>query len=160
MIRLNVYFCTFMNEVLRDALAYTFVFPRCKKSVTQKSLIIIPNTQSYRNRNIRPNNGDMVFVPRTRGHPQALPEGGVDLQSLAQHLGADVLHAVPAQVHLPQAGVAAQRVDQHGAPRAQPRVGQRQRLQRLATMTVQHHDTVGGRGGEREKGRRKRERER
>ena len=67
------------------------------------------------------------------------PERGVDLQSLAQHLGSDVLHAVPAQVHLPEAGVAAQRVDQHRAPGAQPRVRQRQRLQRLGSGQTRGH---------------------
>lgn len=35
------------------------------------------------------------------------PESGVDLQGFAEHLGSDVLHAVPAQVNLSQAGVAA-----------------------------------------------------
>lgn len=59
------------------------------------------------------------------------PECGVDLKGFAQHLGSDVVHVVPAQVHFSQAGVAAQGVDQHGAPRAQARVGQRQRLQGL-----------------------------
>lgn len=46
------------------------------------------------------------------------PERGVDLQGFAQHLGSDVVHVVPAQVHLSQAGVAAQGIDQHGAPGA------------------------------------------
>lgn len=48
------------------------------------------------------------------------PEAGVDLQGFAQHLGSDVVHVVPAQVHLPQAGVATQGVDQDGSPGAQP----------------------------------------
>ncbi len=51
------------------------------------------------------------------------PECGVDLQRFAQHLGSDVVHVVPAQVHFSQAGVAAQSVDQHGATRAQARLG-------------------------------------
>lgn len=59
------------------------------------------------------------------------PEGGVDLQGFAQHLGSDVVHIVSAQVHFSQAGVAAQGIDQHGAPRAQARLGQGQRLQGL-----------------------------
>lgn len=49
-------------------------------------------------------------------HLPDLPEGGVDLQCFAQHLCSNVLHVVSAQVHLSQAGVAAQGVDQHGAP--------------------------------------------
>lgn len=64
-------------------------------------------------------------------HSFPSPEGGVDLQGFAQHLGSDVVHAVPAQVHLPQAGVATQGVDQDGPPGAQPRVHQGQRLQGL-----------------------------
>lgn len=64
------------------------------------------------------------------------PEGGVDLQGFAQHLGSDVVHVVPAQVHLPQAGVAAQGVDQDGPPGAQPGVHQGQRLQGLEEASV------------------------
>lgn len=63
--------------------------------------------------------------------PPYSPERGVDLQRFAEHLGSDVVHAVPAQVDLSQAGVAAQGIDQHSAPRAQTRVRQGQRLQRL-----------------------------
>ena len=59
------------------------------------------------------------------------PQRGVDLQGFAQHLGADVIHVVSAQVHLPQAGVAAQGVDQHGAPGAQAGLADGQRLQGL-----------------------------
>lgn len=59
------------------------------------------------------------------------PERGVDLQGFAQHLGSDVVHVVPAQVHFSQAGVAPQGVDQNGSPRAQARLGQRQGLQDL-----------------------------
>lgn len=50
------------------------------------------------------------------------PEGGVDLQGLGQHLGPDVLHAVAAQVHLGQAGVAAQGIDEDAGAKLQPRV--------------------------------------
>lgn len=64
-------------------------------------------------------------------HSCPSPEGGVDLQGFAQHLGSYVVHVVPAQVHLPQTGVATQGVDQDGPPGAQPRVRQGQRLQGL-----------------------------
>lgn len=47
------------------------------------------------------------------------PERCVDLQGFAEHLGSDVVHIVSTQVHFPQAGVAAQSVDQYSAPRAQ-----------------------------------------
>ena len=47
------------------------------------------------------------------------PERGVDLQGFAEHLGSNVIHVVPAQVHFSQAGVATQGVDQHRAPGAQ-----------------------------------------
>lgn len=70
-------------------------------------------------------------MPPPSSLPQHSPEGGVDLQGFAEHLGSDVLHVVAAQVHLPQAGVAAQGVDQHGAAGAQPRLGEGQSLQRL-----------------------------
>lgn len=62
------------------------------------------------------------------------PEGGVDLQGFAQHLGSDVFHVVAAQVHLPQAGVAAQGVDQHGAAGAQAGLGEGQSLQGLESQ--------------------------
>lgn len=68
-------------------------------------------------------------------HLPDLPEGGVDLQCFAQHLCSNVLHVVSAQVHLSQAGVAAQGVDQHGAPRAQAGLGEGQRLQDLEGPT-------------------------
>lgn len=68
-------------------------------------------------------------------HLPDLPEGGVDLQRFAQHLRSNVLHVVSAQVHLSQAGVAAQGVDQHGAPRAQAGLGEGQRLQDLEGPT-------------------------
>lgn len=72
---------------------------------------------------------------KKKRHLPDLPEGGVDLQRLAQHLCSNVLHVVPAQVHLSQAGVAAQGVDQHGAPRAQAGLGEGQRLQDLEGLT-------------------------
>lgn len=70
------------------------------------------------------------------------PERGVDLQGFAQHLGPDVVHVITAQVHFSQAGVATQGVDQHGAPRAQARLGQGQRLQGLERQ----RGNRGGRG--------------
>lgn len=59
------------------------------------------------------------------------PECCVDLQGFAEHLGPGVLQEVPAQVHLPQAGVGAQSVDEHCAPLAKPRVSQGEGLQGL-----------------------------
>lgn len=76
-----------------------------------------------------------VILQNTGNHPSWMffpsPERCVDLQGFAQHLGSDVVHAVAAQVHFSQAGVAAQGVDQHGASRAQARVCQGQRLEGL-----------------------------
>lgn len=52
----------------------------------------------------------------------ASPEGGVYLQGLGQHLGSDVLHAIAAQIHLSQAGVAAEGVDEDAGAKLQPGV--------------------------------------
>lgn len=59
-------------------------------------------------------------------HPDSkqVPQRCVDLQGFAQHLGSGVLQEVAAQVHLSQAGVGAQGVDEHRAPLAEPGVGQ------------------------------------
>lgn len=53
-----------------------------------------------------------------------IPQRCVDLQGFAQHLSSGVLQEVAAQVHLPQAGVGAQSVDQYCAPLAELGVGQ------------------------------------
>lgn len=53
---------------------------------------------------------------------RASPEGRIYLQCLRQHLGPDVLHAVAAQIHLGQAGVAAQGVDEDTGAKLQPGV--------------------------------------
>lgn len=49
-----------------------------------------------------------------------VPEGGVYLQGLRQHLGPDVLHAIATQIHLSQAGVAAQGIDEDAGAELQP----------------------------------------
>ena len=43
------------------------------------------------------------------------PQCCIDLEGLAEHLGSGVLQQVPAQVHLPEAGVGTQSVDQNRA---------------------------------------------
>lgn len=77
------------------------------------------NTNHHIEHNYTAQNKDVSFL--SEFFPS--PERGVDLQGFAQHLGSNVLHVVPAQVHFSKAGVAAQGVDQHGAPGAQARVG-------------------------------------
>lgn len=59
------------------------------------------------------------------------PQCCIDLEGLAEHLGSGVFQQVPAQVHLPEAGVGTQSVDQNRAPLAKSWVGQRERLQGL-----------------------------
>lgn len=49
---------------------------------------------------------------RSEGPRGGSPEGGVYLQGLRQHLGPYVLHAIAAQIHLSQAGVAAKGIDE------------------------------------------------
>lgn len=58
----------------------------------------------------------------SEGTSGSSPEGGVDLQGFRQHLGPDVLHAITAQIHLSQAGVAAQGIDEDAGTQLQPGV--------------------------------------
>lgn len=74
----------------------------------------------------------------------ASPEGRVYLQGLRQHLGPDVLHAVATQIHLGQAGVAAQGIDEDAGAKLQPGVRHGQRLQGLSgqkevRLNLHHH---------------------
>ena len=69
-------------------------------------------------------------VPGAR-YQTPVPELGVDLQRLGQHLCSHVPHSVPADVHLGQGGVASQGIDDDGDLGLEFRVGQGQGLQRL-----------------------------
>lgn len=75
--------------------------------------------------------GNMCMCQRVRDVGRrvamhALPEGRIYLQGLRQHLGSDVFHAVAAQVHLGQAGVAAQGIDEDAGAKLQPGVCHRE----------------------------------
>lgn len=65
-------------------------------------------------------------APGERVKAWAPPEGGVYLQGFRQHLGPNVLHAIAAQIHLRQAGVAAQGIDEDAGAKLQPGVCHRQ----------------------------------
>lgn len=65
-------------------------------------------------------------APGERVEAWAPPEGGVYLQGLREHLGPDVLHAIATQIHLCQAGVAAQGIDEDAGAKLQPGVCHRQ----------------------------------
>lgn len=60
-----------------------------------------------------------------------LPELGVDLQGLGQHLSPHVSHGVPTDIHPGQTGVAAQSIQHNGQVCLQLRVSQGQRRQGL-----------------------------
>lgn len=60
-----------------------------------------------------------------------LPELGVDLQSLGQHLRSHVSHSVPTDVDFSQGGVASQGIDDDGDLSLEFRVSQGQGLQGL-----------------------------
>lgn len=65
-----------------------------------------------------------------------LPELGVDLQGLGQHLGPHVSHAIAADVHPGQAGVAAQRIQYDGQIPLELGVGQGEGRQGLRDKQV------------------------